>query len=54
MNEFAYLKQLGDEHALFRQLLEEVRQCFTHENELPGDLLERIDAALNAPSHLSP
>jgi hypothetical protein len=30
-----------------RDLLEEVRQCFTRDDDLPGDLLPRIDAALD-------
>jgi hypothetical protein len=46
----------GDVEHLFKEsptldslitLLDEVRQCFTRDDDLPGDLLSRIDAAID-------
>lgn len=37
--------EVGD----LRNLLDEVRQCFTRDDDLPRDLLPRIDAALSNP-----
>lgn len=34
--------------ATFRTLLEEVAPCFTRDDDLPNELLVRIDKALNA------
>ncbi|MCC7173275.1 MAG: hypothetical protein IT459_22695 [Planctomycetes bacterium] len=37
----------ADERRRLRALLDEVRHCLTRDDELPGDLLPRIDAALD-------
>lgn len=37
----------SDGEEVLRLLLDEVRQCFTRDDDLPGDLLPRIDAAID-------